>query len=94
MCAECKEKISYAKGRLWQHNLDLVVPAGSTAPPADLSRGRYLVRIYVDKDNALAKDWTRELRRREYLAGEVEVPSGWSPGYGQMKRVSIPPSPR
>jgi hypothetical protein len=73
----------FGKGRLWQHNLDLVIAAG--ARPVDLSRGRYLARIYVDRKGDLANDWTRELRRPENLAAELELSPGWQPGYGSMK---------
>lgn len=79
----------FGKGALWQHNLDLVVPAGSSAAPADLSRGRYQVKIYVDRTGALEKDWERDLRRPENLAAELEFSAaGWRPGYGSMKAVS------
>jgi hypothetical protein len=72
---------------LWQHNLDLVVPAGGTRTPADLSQGRYRVRIYVDRTAALQEDWTRELRQPQYYAGELELTAGWRPGYENMKVV-------
>lgn len=74
--------------KLWQHNLDLVVPAGSSKT-VDLAQGRYLARIYVDQQDRLKQDWTRELRQAEYLAGEVELPAGWRPGYGNMKTVNV-----
>jgi hypothetical protein len=73
----------FGKGRLWQHNLDLVV--GPDARPVDLTRGRFLARVYIDRQNELAKDWTRELRRPGNLAAEMELSSGWQPGYGSMK---------
>lgn len=80
----------FGKGALWQHNLDLVVPAGSPTPPADLARGRYRVKIYVDRTGALEKDWERDLRRPENLAAELEFAGGgWRPGYGAMKAVSV-----
>ena len=79
----------FGKGRLWQHNLDLVVPAGGRVQPVSLASGRYLVRIYVDRENALEKDWTRELRQPGHFVGEVELPSGWQPGYGRMKVVKV-----
>ncbi len=74
---------------LWQHNLDLVVPAGSALKPVDLSRGRYKVRIHVDRTGALQKDWERDLRQPEHLAGEVEIAPGWRPGYGGMKVANL-----
>jgi len=80
----------FGKGALWQHNLDLTVPAGSTAPTADLSAGRYRVKIYVDRDGCVAKDWTRSFRDPAHLAAEFELTgAGWRPGYGSMKSLSV-----
>jgi hypothetical protein len=83
------DRVVWGKGRLWQHNLDLVVPAKSTTAPADLSRSRFRARIYVDKTGEVVKDWKKELRVPANLAGEVDVPAGWSPGYGPMKIVNV-----
>lgn len=83
------DRVVFGKGRLWQHNLDLVVPAKSSAAAADLSRGRFRARIYVDKSSTVVNDWKKELRVPANLAGEVEVTAGWSPGYGAMKVISV-----
>ena len=75
-------------GKLFQHNLTLQGAAGSDrakawkAKPA-LPEGKYLVRVYLDADGKLAKDWTAELGAADFV-GEAEVTSAWPPGYGKM----------
>lgn len=79
----------YGKGRLWQHNLDLVLPAkqpGAALP--DLTEGRYLVQVYVDQERRLEQNWQQELRKRDFYVGDLTLEPGWSPGYGKMKVVN------
>ena len=54
--------------------------AGKPALPA----GRYLLKVYVDADGRLAKDWTATLGETDYV-GQVEVrAAAWKEGYNQM----------
>ncbi len=79
----------WGQGKLWQHNLTLLAAKGSdratawkSAPPA-LTKGRYLLKVYVDGADRLAADWKAVLVDRDY-AGQVEVASDWPAGYGKM----------
>lgn len=83
----------FGKGKLWQHNLTLLAPAGSPraeafgrpAKPA-LPAGKYLIRIHVDFQGRLDRDWKSPLGKAD-AAGEVEVESAWPAGYGSMTVV-------
>jgi hypothetical protein len=96
------DRVVWGKGRLWQHNLTLLAARGSeraktwkAGRPA-LPPGRYLVRVYVDKEGRLARDWKAALGPGDCV-GEVEVESGWPEGYDRMTAVAAgrvrPPSP-
>jgi hypothetical protein len=81
----------WGQGKLWQHSLTLWAPPGSDRAKAfqtraALPQGKYLVRVYVDADGKLAKDWTAELGAADF-AGEAEVTSAWPTGYGKMTVV-------
>jgi len=78
----------FGKGRLWQHSLSLIAPAGSPRDQENRRRqrlpaGKYLARIYVDVDGKLAKDYRAELGADDQV-GEVEIDSRWPEGYGKM----------
>ena len=51
-----------------------------------MPRGRYLVKVHVDQDGKLNKDWKAILGESDY-AGQVEVRSDWPEGYGRMTAV-------
>jgi hypothetical protein len=80
---------SWGKGKLWQHTLTLLAEKDSdraatwTKGKPSLSRGRYLVKVYVDREEKLKKDWQSSLGPDEFV-GQIEVRSGWPEGYGQM----------
>jgi hypothetical protein len=82
----------WGQGKLWQHNLTLLAPAGSerakawAAGPAALPPGKYRVRVYVDRDGRLARDWTATLGEADYV-GAAEFTARWRPGYGAMMVV-------
>ena len=83
------DRAVWGKGQLWQHNLTLLAAQGSERSggwkggrPA-LPRGRYLVKVYVDQRNRLAKDWMAVLDVEDFV-GQAEVESGWPEGYGRM----------
>jgi hypothetical protein len=79
----------WGKGRLWQNNLLLLAPAGSKRANAwskgtsSLPPGRYLVKVYVDAEGKVAKDWKASLTEADYV-GQAEVRSNWPSGYGNM----------
>jgi hypothetical protein len=82
------------KDRYWQHNITLLSMKNLDrakefrANPV-LPEGKYLVKIYVDTEGKLAKDWKAELVEKD-LAGQVEIQSAWKAGYGSMTTVKIP----
>lgn len=76
-------------GKLWQHNLTLL-----TAPDSEdakkwkvgkpiLASGKYLMKVYLDADDKLAKDWKAELSEADYV-GQAVVESKWPTGHGNM----------
>jgi hypothetical protein len=79
----------WGKGKIFQHTITLLAESGSaraksfTARPA-LPPGRYLLKVYVDASDRLAKDWTATLGESDYV-GQVEIArAAWKEGYGQM----------
>jgi hypothetical protein len=82
------DRMVWGKGKLWQHELTLLAEPGSErakafATRAALPPGRYLIKVYVDRDGRLKKDWTATLADADYV-GQVEVRAAWKEGYGQM----------
>lgn len=79
----------WGKGKLFQHTITLLAEPGSTRAGAFAKRpslppGRYLLKVYVDADDRLAKDWKAKLGESDFV-GQVEVPrAAWKEGYGQM----------
>jgi hypothetical protein len=85
----------FGKGKLWQHNLSLLAAPGSPRAEgfrkqskATLPAGKYLLRIHVDFQGRLERDWKAPLGKAE-LAGEFEVDSRWPEGYGSMTVVDV-----
>jgi hypothetical protein len=79
-------------GKLWQHTLTLLAAKDSERAKAwkrgkpALPAGRYLVKVYVDREGRLAKDWTATLGEGDFV-GQAEVASRWPTGYGSMTVV-------
>jgi len=80
----------------WQHTLTLTalkntdrLKALKEGPPV-IPEGKYLVKIYLDADGKLAKDWKAELMEKDLVA-EFEVQSAWPSGYGKMTTAKVPP---
>jgi hypothetical protein len=79
----------WGKGKLWQHTLTLATAKDSElarkwkAGKALLPPGKYLVKVYVDTKDRLAKDWKATLDDDDY-AGQLEFQARWAEGYGQM----------
>ena len=83
-----------AKANLWQNTLTLVSAKNlhrvkEFQAKAALPEGKYLVKLYLDAENKLAKDWKMNLSDKEKV-GEVEVQSAWKAGYGVMTSVKAP----
>jgi hypothetical protein len=83
------DRVVWGKGKLWQHTVTLFAEPDSprakrwsTGKPS-LPQGRYLVKVYVDTEGRLAKDWTATLGEADYV-GQVEVRGAWKEGYNQM----------
>ncbi|HVJ81885.1 MAG TPA: hypothetical protein VNC50_12530, partial [Planctomycetia bacterium] len=81
------------KQGLWQHTLTLLAERDShraaawrgkvPAPPV----GRYRVRVFVDQEGKLARNWQARLSESDYVgAVEFNVPR-WRAGYGGMTDV-------
>lgn len=86
------DRVVWGKGKQWQHNLTLQAAKGSQRATLwekgrpSIPLGRYQVKVYVDADGKLSKDWKASMSDDNY-AGQVEVTSVWSEGYGRMTIV-------
>ena len=58
---------------------------------ARIPPGRYRIKIYLDQQGRLEKDYPYELGEME-LIGQVDVQSKWPTGYGRMTVVRFPKS--
>ena len=86
------DRVVWGKGKLWQHNLTLLAAKGSERAKAwrgtpSLPAGKYLVKVYLDADGRLAKDWTATLGDADF-AGQGEFAAKWPAGYGAMTAVN------
>jgi hypothetical protein len=83
------DRMTWGKGKLWQHTVTLLAEPGSdrakawTGGKPALPPGRYLLKVYVDSQARLAREWTATLDASDYV-GQVEVRSVWKDGYNQM----------
>ena len=84
------DRIVWGKGKLWQHTITLLAEPGSpraklwsTSGKPGLTSGRYLLKVFVDANGRLTKDWTAELGDKDYV-GQVEIRGDWKEGYGSM----------
>lgn len=86
------DRMVFGKGKLWQHNLTLLAAKGTDREKAwragspALSEGKYLVKVYVDRDSRLAKDWKAALGEADYV-GQIEFTARWREGYAAMTVV-------
>ena len=81
----------FGKGAQWQHNLTLLADADSErakqfARAPALPRGKYLVKVYVDRDGRLAKDWKETLNDKNFV-GQVEITTDWKEGYAATTSI-------
>jgi hypothetical protein len=83
------DRVVFGKGKLWQHTVTLLAAPGSERAKAwtqgkpTLPAGKYLVKVYVDGNEKVKKDWKASLGPEEY-AGAIEVQAQWREGYGAM----------
>ena len=86
------DRVVSGKAKLWQHSLTLLAAKDSERAKAwrtgkpSLPDGKYLLRVYVDGDGKLAKDWKTVLGEAD-LAGQVEFQAKWREGYNAMTAV-------
>lgn len=79
----------WGQGKLWQHTLDLLAAKDSERARTwkrgkpSLPAGKYLVKVYVDVEGRLAKDWKATMEKGDFV-GQAEVTSRWPAGYGSM----------
>jgi hypothetical protein len=79
----------FGKGKLWQHTLVLVAapdsPRAATlrASRSSLPAGKYVVRVHVDLQGRLEKDWKATLGKADFV-GEKEIDGRLPEGYGSM----------
>lgn len=86
------DRVVSGKANLWQHNLTLQAAKDSErartwgAGKPSLPEGKYLVRVYVDGQGELAKDWKAVLGEGDFV-GQAEFMARWREGYGAMTAV-------
>ncbi len=86
------DRIVFGKGKLWQHNLTLLAEKDSERAKAwrtgkpSLPEGKYMVKIYVDSEGKLGKDWKTLLTEKEYV-GQTALNTAWREGYNAMTNV-------
>jgi hypothetical protein len=82
----------WGKGILWQHSLVLNAATDSERAKrwrdqkALLPAGRYLVKVYVDANERLKREWQSVLGQSEFV-GEAIVETKWPSGYGRMTAI-------
>jgi hypothetical protein len=79
------------KLKLWQHSLVLSAAKDSErgkqwGKKASLPAGRYLVKVYVDGNERLKREWQSELGESEFV-GETILETKWPSGYGRMTSI-------
>lgn len=86
------DRVVSGKGKLWQHNLTLLAAKDSDRAKAwragrpTLPEGKYLLKVYLDAEGKLVKDWKAVLGDDEFV-GQVEFTAKWRDGYGAMTAV-------
>jgi hypothetical protein len=88
------DRAVWGKGRRWGYHLTLTAPrgsqrAGEIIQQQSLPPGRYLVKMFLDPDGNLEKNYPYELGPREFY-GQIEVDSQWQAGHGRSTQVTFP----
>ena len=82
------------RGNIWQHTVTLLATPGSKRATAwqsgkpSLPAGRYLLKVYVDKDDRLASQWSTVMQAADYV-GHVEVESDWPEQPGKFTTADV-----
>jgi hypothetical protein len=77
------------KGQLWQNSLTLLAAEGSARAgqwergKPSLPPGRYLLKVFVDVEGRLRRDWQDDLGEEEFV-GQIAIETNWPVGYGAM----------
>ena len=82
------------KKYMWQSMVTAIAPRGSSrakelTPQQPIPDGRYLIKIYIDREDKTKKDRDYELGHAEFY-GQVEVHGEWKPGYQPPKIIRAP----
>lgn len=82
------------KRQMWQSVVFAVAPRGSERAKSlktdqPLPPGRYLIKIYIDRENKVKKNRDYVLGEQEFF-GEVEADGTWKPGFRPPKIVHAP----
>jgi hypothetical protein len=80
--------------RLWQQHLTVTAPrdadrARDIRQVKRLPGGRYLLKVYVDREGRAESEYPYQLGAHEFV-GQVELRSNWKPGYGSMTVARFP----
>lgn len=83
-----------AANQMWQNMVVAVAPRGSKRakqlnPEYLMPSGRYLIKIYIDREDKTKKNRNYEMGEHE-LYGQVEIHGEWKPGYQPPKIVHAP----
>ncbi len=79
---------------LWQQHISITAPresgrAAHVRQEPRLQPGKYLVKIYIDQNDKLQKQYPTELTEEDFI-GQVEIDSRWQAGYGRMTVAEFP----
>ena len=66
------------RAEAFRHDENVLLPAG-----------RYLVKLYIDRQDKTKVDRNYELSEGD-LAGQIEIDGDWPPGYQPPKSVQYP----
>ena len=84
----------FGKGGLWQNHLSLTAPrdsarAGELARRPALPAGKYLAKVYIDRQHKFEKQFPAELNADD-VVGQIEFNTRWPAGYGSMTVAKFP----
>jgi hypothetical protein len=87
------DRLIFGKGMLWQQQLSLTAPRSSKRADEIRERlalppGRYLARVYIDREGRLQKNPTAFLGDENFV-GQAVIDSRWPTGYGRMTTVDF-----
>jgi hypothetical protein len=88
----------FGAGQAWQQHLSLMAPEDSDRArelrkAKRLPPGKYRLKVYVDVEDRLAKEYPYTLGEREFV-GETTIDAAWPSDYGAMTVLKYPgPNP-